>query len=36
MTNEIDKATEVMKEQIARMMQNFKLPDVDISALIDK
>jgi phasin family protein len=35
MTSEIDQATEAMKEQIARMMQNFKLPDVDISALVD-
>ena len=35
MMSEIDKATEAMKEQIARMMQNFKLPDVDISALVD-
>jgi phasin family protein len=35
MTSEIDDATEAMKQQIARMMQNFKLPDVDISALVD-
>jgi len=35
MTSEIDKATEAMKEQIAKMMQNFKLPDVDVSALVD-
>ena len=36
MTSDIDKATEVMKEQIARRMQNFKLPDIDISALVDR
>jgi len=35
MTCEIDKATEAMKEQIAKMMQGFKLPDVDISTLVD-
>jgi hypothetical protein len=35
MTNEIDKATEAMKEQIAGVLKNFKLPDVDISALVD-
>jgi phasin family protein len=35
MTSEIDDATEAMKHQIARMMQGFALPDVDISALVD-
>jgi phasin family protein len=35
MTSEIDDATEAMKQQIARMMQGFALPDVDISALVD-
>lgn len=35
MTSEIDDATAAMKEQIARMMRSFKLPDVDISALVE-
>jgi hypothetical protein len=35
MTSEIDKRTEAMKEHIAKMMQNFKLPDIDISAQVD-
>ena len=35
MTSEIDDATEAMKQQIARMMQSFKIPDIDISALVE-
>jgi phasin family protein len=35
MTSEIDDATAAMKEQIARMMRSFRLPDVDISALVE-
>ena len=35
MTDEIDAAAEAMKEQISKMMQNFKLPDVDMTALVE-
>ena len=35
MTKEIDAAAEAMKEQISKMMQSFKLPDVDMTALVE-
>ncbi len=35
MTKEIDAAAEAMKEQISKMMKNFKLPDVDMTALVE-
>jgi phasin family protein len=35
MTKEIDATTEAMKEQISKMMQSVKLPDVDMTALVE-
>ena len=35
MTEEIDAVTASMKEQISKMMQSFKLPDVDMAALVE-
>jgi len=35
MTKEIDAVAEAMKEQISKMMQSFKLPDVDMTALVE-
>jgi len=35
MTTELEKATEAMKEQIARTMKMFNLTDIDLSSLIE-
>lgn len=35
MTEEINATTEAMKEQISKMMQGFKFPDVDMTALVE-
>ena len=35
MTKEIDAVAEAMKEQISKMMQSFKLPDVDMTAIVE-